>query len=433
MKATHDIPVTVTFNEYVPDNEVWIASFGPYEIPGDGATGTGTRLDPYVVRNAYQFDQIFRTSPAKVFHLYPGIFYTRGSWAFDGQAYSLIGNQQSIIGAGSDQTTIRLSVTAERTTSGKPRPDLNVIWAGRFQGSDSSMSVEGITVDGNESAFGSDTVVVGGLRFTGSNCQAIDVVVKNLRASYAPMDCQGTSYPQEGFGIVAANAPAASVHGGSTFEDCKVYVNDRSNYVTAFYMGHRAVNGQLAPSVVNRCRAIAEPNSTPDCQTGFAFNSNVSFRDCGVERGFRSSFYNDTSVVSDVLIDGCSATSHYAGVYISSDGNTYSRIHVRDSVFRFIPRVTPSPTPCIGMTILSPDNVPMGPIVFDGVTFECDGTNKFVAISASSAGLLGVTLMNCVFPNHATINRAGKTPDRIKLCTSMKQDGTPVSILPPMV
>jgi len=338
------------------------------------------------------FDRIFAAHrEPTAFILWPGVYQTRGAWAFDEHDYAMLGPNSSLVGVGgSSVTKIKLAEDYTNTVNGHQALYLETIITGgpNAVGSEAA-AVTGITIDASTARL-----PVIGLHVFSSGARIADVRVHGIKGVWGGY---------EGFGILV-NDGKGSRGGGSTVNDCSVSVAQTPDtYVTGIYLGSLAVRGQ--PNSIVSCYVTAPVNQNRRAHSAYAANENTLVTNC-VGNGFERFIFSDTSNAGDLEITGCRGDFAYCAVDYPcnpSEGNpiTYRRrIRVANCTF-----TNNHPTSDHAILLLlqdqSPDHdkVDISDVDVDGVRVSSAlPPGKFYACSIQAAKASKVWIRNSSFP-----------------------------------
>lgn len=379
MKST--LPVTQSIEVYEPENTIWAA-------PANGgiSVGSGSQFDPYRISGPDGFDNLCKLAHHRgrdgILRLAPGVYYTRGTWAFPQQHWCHLPGGWTLIGAGSGETRIEL-LDPVLETDGNSRPDTNIFWMGRAYNYAYGMHVEGVRF-GCEASLA--PVVSCGCRFWGVDVVARDVLVE-VYGSYEKNI--------EAFGISCIDVP--TTRGSVLFEDCQVHADRPGAYVNAFSVGIRNPGTR---AVVRNCEA----HLLEDNHAGFTVNHNTTVRDCYVN-GARYAVYNDTDSVESVLVDGLRANVSSAALHLvgQKPEDSKRRVRVVNSLFQYDPAAD---GPTYGMTLwdtTAGKEVHFQDIAIEGSTFLVPGGRPFIASNLVGKRIQHARLSRCTLPGTAVV------------------------------
>ncbi len=375
-----------TISQYYPINVVYIAPKLESE-----KTGSGTSVDPYRVTTSDDFDNVFKKhygTPTN-FKLYPGNYYTKGTWNFKEQGYCYFSSYSSIEGFSSDTTVIHLSNDAIFEPDGVSRKDTNLFWVGEMGLNNTNMSVKNITFHGHCETFG-PSKYIGGLRVFGNNSIVDNVIIRGIRGSF--------SDKHESFGISTINNSSGTwqgYDGGTIVTNCVVTDVPPYSYISAFSHGYRSLGRPILPSSFINCKAFL----TLDNHFAYSGCCQTTVRDCYCD-GANYAIYNDTDDVNGWLIDGNTFNIQYCGIFIASTQPNMPRCNIKviNNTFKYGSK---KPTSYIGLAILDSTTITQcSNIVIEGNTFitTLPDPNRFTIASISSPKLKSSRVTNNIVP-----------------------------------
>jgi hypothetical protein len=334
-------------------------------------------------------------------------------------------------------TNIVLAADAIFTNDGVLRPDkdTNVMWIGIPYSNNGPITVQGITFIGSQSLFPA-THNAGGLVCWGNGCLVKDVKVKQLRGHPVIKDVDPLGF--EVFGIACRNAqsgPWLGPDGGDVIEDCEVSGCADHAYLSAIYPGFGSFGRSFAITTIQRCTVDGGSRN----HAAFSANVATHYKDC-TARGFANGLYNDTSNVSDVIMENCTIDCNYAGVNIvgvPNKGTKKENIQVRGCTFNITPLAGAE---AIGMALVEweGDHTAMNwqNILMSDCRIEMLGGVRLTVLTMWAARVAAVRVNGCVWSTPAYQNIASPTPnptDFYYLCGNHTIDGTYVpAALPPL-
>ena len=371
---------------------------------------SGNASDPLVIVSAGDFDAVLRQHRKDTtFHLHPGIYETRGAWAFDQYDFCSLGDGCGLVGVGgSAQTTLRLAHDCEckvATNRGQVAAQkFEMIIAGSRSGRAEKIRVEGLTLDarGGQHAGGAALPTVA-LHVFASRSTLKDLHVVGIDGQW-----QGAN---EGFGILVNNCGDASVKpGGHTIESCRVECLSGA-YVTGLYCGvtNPQPNTQVAPSTVHDCHVVAPwAVHSKHAHAAFAANTSTTFTSCSGE-GFDRFFFCDTGSIDSIVLKDCRGFFGYCAIDLPGPvgpGNPIlhrQNFQVRDCSFT---AVHPHADHVILLNAQDGSEgsktFPIHNISIQGCTVTSDNPGvAFYAVSVKAARTSGVRVSGCTLPaNH---------------------------------
>lgn len=277
-------------------------------------------------------------NPGTEFILLPGEYYTRGAFAFPEHDLCMLAPECSLIGAGSDRTTIEL-VNEATSHNGKPTQYVEVLTGGaRTRYGSVHLRFEGFTVDPLIN------MPVVALHAWTSRATIRDVVVRSVCGSRT-----WAGPVKEGFGILVNNAATPDpVDGGHVIEDCTVYATGYTadpiegpaaaeNYVTGIFVGcPKRYPVPMLQSCVRRCRVVGLDIGSGATHAGFAANAMTQLDDCEAWH-VRRAMFCDTGPVENVTINRLRAhgIEWALDLRVAESGHYRRFIDVRDSEFYF--------------------------------------------------------------------------------------------------
>lgn len=382
-------------------------------------SGAGSASDPMFVGSAAEFDAVLRKHRKDTtFHLHPGVFETRGAWAFADHDFCTLGDGCSLIGeGGSNRTTLRLAEDCEckvATHRGLvPAQKFEMIIAGSRSGRAEKIRIEGLTIDarGGRHAGGAPLPTVA-LHVFASRSTLRDLHVLGVDGKW-----EGAN---EGFGILVNNCGDASVKpGGHRIEACRVECLSGA-YVTGLYCGvtRAKPNAEVDPSTVHDCHVVAPwAIQGKHAHAAFAANTSTTFTSCTGE-GFDRFFFCDTGSIDAILLKDCRGFFGYCAVDLPGPvgpGNPIlhrQNFQVCDCVFT---AVHPHADHVVLLNAQDGSEgskaFPVHNISIQGCTVTSDTPGvAFYAVSVKAARTSGVRVSGCTLPANRKLGVGPPTP-----------------------
>lgn len=386
---------------------------------GLAGAGSGTVSDPLRVADARAFDRLLQTHRRDtLFQLLPGIYETRGAWAFADYDFCTLGDGCGLVGVeGAVATTLRLAAdyeTSVATPAGpQPAQKIEMLIAGSRGGTADRLRLEGLTLDaraGRHASGASLPTVVLHVFASGTTLRDLEVLGVDGRWEGA----------NEGFGILVNNCGERRTRpGGHVIEDCRVECLPGS-YVTGLYCGVTAQPDSPAPerSQVRRCTVTAPwAVSGRHAHAAFAANDATTFTDCAAS-GFDRFFFCDTGSVSDVTLENCRGEFGYCAVDLPGPVGPGNPIRhrqnflVRDSTFT---AVNPRSDHVVLLNAQdgSPGcaTFPIHNLKFQGCTVVSHNPGvTFYTVSVKAARASAVCISGCTLPSRCQLGVWDPTP-----------------------
>jgi hypothetical protein len=381
--------------------------------------GSGTASEPFFVEDAEAFDAVLgQHRKDTTFHLHPGVYETRGAWAFAKYDFCSLGDGCALVGVeGSAHTTLRLAHACEckvATHRGLvPAQKFEMIIAGSRSGRAENIRIEGLTIDarGGQHAGGAALATVAVHVFASRS------ILKDLRVVGVAGIWQGAN---EGFGILVNNCGDASLKpGGHHIESCHVECLSGA-YVTGLYCGvtRSQPRSDVEPSTVHDCHVVAPwAHQGKHAHAAFAANTSTTFTACTGE-GFDRFFFCDTGSIDTISLKDCRGFFGYCAIDLPGPvgpGNPIlhrQNFQVRDCSFT---AVHPHADHVVLLNAQDGSEgskaFPVHNIAIQGCTVASDNPGvAFYAVSVKAARTSGVRVSGCTLPANRKLGVWPPTP-----------------------
>lgn len=284
--------------------------------------GTGEQVSPLKIPSGAVFDAVLSTATSSKIILGEGVFETLGIWNF--QKYSTALNPVHIQGSGMDRTTIRLSTNAVTLS----RPDLTVVRLGvPYRNNSGPFVVEDLTIDGNEQAFPTNTVVTGGLIIHANHSTVRNVKVVGIRGSFA--------LHHEAFGILINNfADGWQVGPDGNNHVIGCIVESSGEYVSPIYVGTFDQGRPVKLSHIRDC--VTRGVGPKPMRLGVSLQSDLLIEG-HLSENVEYAIYNDYNPVKYAIVrDSVFKGVTYAGLFVILESEK-STILAKGNVFEYQP------------------------------------------------------------------------------------------------
>lgn len=205
------------------------------------------------------------------FLLSPGVYRSRGSFAFADLDHSMLAPGCELIGAGSDVTT--LVVGDDAVPCGGAQ--LECLTAGSRSSASETIRVRGLTVQPGDSTRTREDLGIVGLHVWSDRCEISDIVASRITGIRGSKTGGDPGPSREGFGLLVNRPGKPARPGGSRINQVRVElltdaVKKTEHYVCACYVG---VVDPAEPSLVDDV-VVTNLSGTP-AHAGFGVNGGV--------------------------------------------------------------------------------------------------------------------------------------------------------------